>query len=395
MKNRPGLRLEVNMNPSPSGPGLLKPSSSTGTANLSSTSNWRDDLARIVGKNKSMTDISNTSLDPSLSLSTPATKGESTDIDDLKTDDFDNILKLGEGAAGTVWKVKHKPSGKIMAKKTITVDPDPQLQRQILRELSFLRSCGSPHIVAFYGAFLDDGETTIAICMEYCEGGSMEDIYKRAKAMEAVIGETILAKMAEAASLSGIDSFALSQRNPPRQGEFKLCDLGVSGELINSMAQTFTGTQYYMAPERIKGGTYSVRSDIWSLGLSIIEVAQNQPALPPPDNPNLSIFELLDFIVHQPMPNLGPERSPECRDFIAKCLIKDANERPGLESMLQHPFIKNWAHSTNDITLWLKQPYHLHYFASVGLPSLSWLPKPTFTDLSDPAQQCAPMHSRF
>jgi mitogen-activated protein kinase kinase len=81
------------------------------------------------------------------------------------------------------------------------VDPDPQLQRQILRELSFLRTCGSPHIVAFYGAFLDDGDTTIAICMEYCEGGSLEDIYKRARTMEAVIGETILAKLAEAVKI--------------------------------------------------------------------------------------------------------------------------------------------------------------------------------------------------
>ncbi|ORZ07585.1 kinase-like domain-containing protein [Absidia repens] len=371
LKNRPGLRLDLNMKPPNLPPvDLLKPSSSTGTAQTSSTTatnNWREDLARMVSKNKSMTDISNTSLDPALSLPSNGNGNSGvsdSEEEDLKSEDVENIQKLGEGAAGTVWKVKHKPTGRIMAKKTITVDPDPQLQRQILRELSFLRTCGSPHIVAFYGAFLDDGDTTIAICMEYCEGGSLEDIYKRAKSMEAVIGETILAKLAEAVcmGLIHLHSHNVIHRDikpsnilMTRQGEFKLCDLGVSGELINSMAQTFTGTQYYMAPERIKGGTYSVRSDIWSLGLSIIEVAQNQPALPPPDNPNLSIFELLDFIVHQPMPNLGADRSPECRDFIAKCLIKEPSERPGPEIMLQHPFIKNWAHLTDDITPWLKQ----------------------------------------
>lgn len=371
LKNRPGLRLDLNMKPPNLPPvDLLKPSSSTGTAQTSSTTvtnNWREDLARMVSKNKSMTDINDASLDPSLSLPNNGngTTGVSdSEEEDLKSEDMENIQKLGEGAAGTVWKVKHKPTGRIMAKKTITVDPDPQLQRQILRELSFLRTCGSPHIVAFYGAFLDDGDTTIAICMEYCEGGSLEDIYKRAKSMEAVIGETILAKLAEAVcmGLIHLHSHNVIHRDikpsnilMTRKGEFKLCDLGVSGELINSMAQTFTGTQYYMAPERIKGATYSVQSDIWSLGLSIIEVAQNQPALPPPDNPNLSIFELLDLIVRQPMPNLGADRSAECRDFIAKCLIKEPSERPGPEVMLQHPFIKNWAHLTDDITPWLKQ----------------------------------------
>lgn len=78
------------------------------------------------------------------------------------------------------------------------MEDEPQLQRQILRELSFLKTCESPHIVSFYGAFLDDGDTTIAICMEYCDGGSFEDIYKRAREMHGVIGETVLAKLAEA-----------------------------------------------------------------------------------------------------------------------------------------------------------------------------------------------------
>jgi mitogen-activated protein kinase kinase len=67
-----------------------------------------------------------------------------------------------------------------------------------LRELSFLKTCESPYIVSYYGAFLDDGETTIAICMEYCEAGSLEDIYKRANQLKGVIGETILANIAEA-----------------------------------------------------------------------------------------------------------------------------------------------------------------------------------------------------
>ncbi|ORX42934.1 MAP kinase [Hesseltinella vesiculosa] len=358
LKNRPGLRLDLNMKPNLTF-NLMKPSSSTSTTQSKQlTANWREDLARIVSKNKSLNDVSD--MTDSFGCQTI----EDAEEDNLKPDDFTNLRKLGEGAAGIVWKVMHNPSQRVMAKKTISVEPDPTVQRQILRELSFLRSCESPFIVSFYGAFLDDGETTIAICMEYCEGGSLEDIYLQAKRMEAVIGETILAKLAEAVckGLSHLHSHNVIHRDikpsnilMTRDGHFKLCDLGVSGELINSMAQTFTGTQYYMAPERIKGGTYSVRSDIWSLGLSIIEVGQNRPALPPAELPHMTVFELLDYIVHQPMPNLGEDRSPECRDFILKCLIKDPLERPGPEVMVNHPFIQKWAHLTNDITPWLKQ----------------------------------------
>ncbi|KAF1798996.1 kinase-like domain-containing protein [Mucor lusitanicus] len=309
----------------------------------SSSKSWREDIVRIVHHHED---------------------DDSKSLNDMKSDDFENKRKLGEGAAGTVWQVMHKPSNLIMAKKTITVDPDPQLQRQILRELSFLKTCESPYIVSFYGAFLDDGETTIAICMEFCEGGSLEDIYKRASKINGVIGETILANIADSVckGLIYLHSQNVIHRDikpsnilMTKKGQIKLCDLGVSGELINSMAETFTGTQYYMAPERIKGATYSVSSDIWSLGLTIIEVAQNRPALPPPGQPHLSIFELLDFIVHQPMPNVGADRSPECQNFVETCLIKEPEKRPSPEQMLEHDFVKLRADPNCNIEGWLKE----------------------------------------
>jgi mitogen-activated protein kinase kinase len=314
-------------------PGLIIP----GNTSSSSVHSWRDDIARIVHHDE--------------------------EEDNMKSDDFENIRKLGEGAAGTVWQVKYKPTQQIMAKKTITVEPDPQLQRQILRELSFLKTCESPYIVSFYGAFLDDGDTTIGLCMEYCEGGSLEDIYKKASEIKGVIGETILANIAHAVcnGLIYLHSQNVIHRDikpsnilMTKKGQIKLCDLGVSGELINSIAQTFTGTQYYMAPERIKGAAYSIRSDIWSLGLTIIEVAQNRPALPPPGQPHLSIFELLDFIVHQPMPSVGADRSIECQQFVETCLIKEPENRPTPEQMLQHDFIKKNANPSCDMESWLK-----------------------------------------
>lgn len=79
----------------------------------------------------------------------------------------------------------------------IATDPNPKIQRQILRELSFQKTCKSPYIVSFYGAFLEDGDTMVTLCMEYCEAGSLEDIYKRARDMGGVIGEPVLERIAE------------------------------------------------------------------------------------------------------------------------------------------------------------------------------------------------------
>ncbi|KAI8994759.1 kinase-like domain-containing protein [Pilobolus umbonatus] len=277
---------------------------------------------------------------------------QKSDNDMNKPEDIENIAKLGEGAMGVVWKVRHTKKKTIMAKK-----------RQLLRELSNLKTCNSPYIVSFYDAFLTEADTTIEILMEYCEGGSMEDIYKRAKKIKGVIGETILANVAESVCKGVIylHSQKLIHRDikpsnilMTRKGEIKLSDLGVSGELVNSMAETFTGSKYYMSPERIKGENYSVRSDIWSLGLTIIEVAQNKPALPPPGQGDLSIFELLKYILNEPIPTVGNDRSDHCRSFIADCLIKIPEERPTPEKMLKHPFIVLMANSGCDMETWLK-----------------------------------------
>ncbi|CAO3609309.1 unnamed protein product [Cunninghamella blakesleeana] len=283
---------------------------------------------------------------------------------DVQAKDLEILKRLGEGAAGTVRKVLHKPTNLIMAKKSISTDPDPAVQKQILRELSFLKTCNSPYIVSFYGAFLDDGETTVSLCMEYCEAGSLQDIYTRAAERGGVIGEAVLERIAESVckGLVYLHSKRVIHRDikpsnivVTRKGEIKLCDFGVSGELINSVAETFTGTQYYMAPERIQGNAYAVQSDIWSLGLTLIEVSQNEPALPPPGHPDLSIFELLDFIVRQPVPVIkGSHISDACKNFVAVCLTKDPYLRPTPATMLEHPFIKKWENCFVDIAQFAK-----------------------------------------
>lgn len=133
------------------------------------------------------------------------------------------------------------------------------------------------------------------------------------------------------------------------RGQVKICDFGVSGNLVASMAKTNIGCQSYMAPERISGGgmaqsgnadgTYSVQSDIWSLGLTIIECAKG--AYPYPPEVSGSIFSQLNAIVEGEPPGLPEEGySDTARDFVASCLNKIPKLRPPYKMLLKHPWLK-------------------------------------------------------
>ncbi|KAJ2724331.1 Protein kinase C signaling pathway involved MAPKK protein [Coemansia sp. Benny D115] len=277
------------------------------------------------------------------------------------------MRKLGEGSVGTVHKVEYLPLKKIMARKLMAVYPDETNHKQILRELKLLEQCQSPYIVKFFGAYhsADDDGQSIAICMEYCSGGSLEAVYKRLGRLGRRIGENVLGQVALAV-LSGLVSLHANKVihrdvKPSNivitgRGEFKLCDFGVSGELVDSIAQTFVGTSYYMAPERIQGDRYAVQSDVWSLGLTLIEVSQNKFPFPPPGHPQLSVIELLEYITHMPAPEMDPAAfSDECCDFVRQCLIKDPRLRPTPSQLLTHPFITKAAGKKLNLKSWIEQ----------------------------------------
>ncbi|KAF9127327.1 Protein kinase C signaling pathway involved MAPKK protein [Mortierella sp. 14UC] len=281
----------------------------------------------------------------------------------LRPEDMLMIKKLGEGSAGTVCKVKHVPTGFVMARKHVRCDPNPDFQRLLQRELKTLDTCHSPWIVTFYGAYMDDDE--LALCMEYCEGGSMETVYKHVADLGQKIPEAILGKIGEAV-LNGLvylhkmhhvihRDLKPSNIVVTMSGQIKLCDFGVSGDLVNSLAETFVGTSYYMAPERIQGGKYPVQSDVWSLGLTMIEIAQLKNPFPQ----GLPVFDLLDYIVNQPVPTL-PENEPwssELRDFLNQCLIKNFMKRPTPEQIMSHPFIEESSKQTDqevNVRTWIE-----------------------------------------
>lgn len=122
------------------------------------------------------------------------------------------------------------------------------------------------------------------------------------------------------------------------RGHIKLCDFGVATETVNSIADTFVGTSTYMAPERIQGSPYSVRSDVWSVGLTIMELAIGRFPFDSTDSAAgnrasagpMGILDLLQQIVHEPAPKLPKSDAfpPILAQFVDKCLLKNTEERP-------------------------------------------------------------------
>lgn len=314
-------------------------------------------------------------------------------IGDLKDEDLEKLGELGSGNGGVVMKVRHMPTQLIMARKLIHLEVKPAIKKQIVRELKVLHECNFPHIVGFYGAFTSDGE--ISICMEYMDGGSLDLILKRAgRIPEPILGKITAAVLKGLCYLREKHSIMHRDVKPSNilvnsNGEIKICDFGVSGQLIDSMANSFVGTRSYMSvsihsysiysnllniassqqPERLQGTHYSVQSDIWSLGLSLIEMSIGMYPIPPPDSSTLekifgpadgteasggdpsnpadlkpliviepktmAIFELLNYIVNEPPPKLEHRIfSEEFKEFVDKCLKKNPEERADLKTLI-------------------------------------------------------------
>lgn len=262
---------------------------------------------------------------------------------DLRSEDLITLKEVGAGNGGTVSKVMHATTKVIMARKIIRVDAKENVRKQILRELQVCHDCNSPYIVTFYGAFQNEARD-IVLCMEYMDCGSLDRISKQF----GPIRVDVLGKITEAI-LGGLVYLYETHRIMHRdikpsnvlvnsRGQIKLCDFGVAGETVNSIADTFVGTSTYMAPERIQGGQYTVRSDVWSVGLTVMELAVGRFPFDTGDSSAgdrasagpMGILDLLQQIVHEPAPKLPKSDAfpPILHEFVAKCLLKKPEERP-------------------------------------------------------------------
>ncbi|XP_048489230.1 serine/threonine-protein kinase 3 isoform X4 [Plutella xylostella] len=257
---------------------------------------------------------------------------------------FDIICKLGEGSYGSVYKALHKESGQVLAIKQVPVDTDLQ---EIIKEISIMQQCDSPYVVKYYGSYFKN--TDLWIVMEYCGAGSVSDIMRlRKKTLSEDEIATILCD-----TLKGLE-YLHRRRKIHRdikagnillntEGHAKLADFGVAGQLTDTMAKrnTVIGTPFWMAPEVIQEIGYDCVADIWSLGITALEMAEGKP--PYGDiHPMRAIF----MIPTKPPPSFTqPDQwSPEFIDFVSQCLIKNPEERATAEFLLEHEFIGNAKH---------------------------------------------------
>jgi len=304
-----------------------------------------------------------------------------------RSEDLEVLKELGSGNGGTVSKVRHKEWNVIMARKIIHVEGRKEVRKRIVRELQIMHECNSPYIVSFYGAFMNE-QNDVTMCMEYMDVGSLDSISRNF----GPIRVDVLGKIAEA-MFGGLKYLYLAHRIMHRdikpsnvvvnsRGQIKLCDFGVSSELENSVADTFVGTGTYMAPERIQGSPYTVKSDVWSVGLTLMELAIGKFPFSVDDEDDddedaggpQGILDLLQQIVMEPSPQLPKSDAfPQIlEDVVAKCLMKDPKQRPTPQEIYDtDPFLQAAKRTPVDLEQWAVNMMERHNRRSHMAPQLS------------------------
>ncbi|XP_031668289.1 dual specificity mitogen-activated protein kinase kinase 5-like [Oncorhynchus kisutch] len=283
----------------------------------------------------------------SMPNNSPSLKKSSAELKKILTNgqingqDIQYQEQLGHGNGGTVYKAYHLLGNRVLAVKVIPLDITVELQKQIMSELEILYKCDSSYIITFYSAFFV--ENRISICTEYMDGGSL-DVYRRIP--EHVLGRISVAVVK---GLTYLWSLKILHRDVKpsnmlvnTRGQVKLCDFGVSTQLVNSIAKTYVGTNAYMAPERISGEQYGIHSDVWSVGISFMELALG--AFPYPqiqkNQGSLMPLQLLQCIVDEEPPVLPVGQfSQKFVHFITQCMKRLPKERPAPTNLMDHAFI--------------------------------------------------------
>uniref|UniRef100_A0A3B5KZ16 non-specific serine/threonine protein kinase n=1 Tax=Xiphophorus couchianus TaxID=32473 RepID=A0A3B5KZ16_9TELE len=256
------------------------------------------------------------------------------------------IGELGDGAFGKVYKAQNKQNGTLAAAKVIDTKTEDELEDYMV-EIDILASCNHHHIVKLLDAFYFEGKLWILI--EFCAGGAVDAIMLE---LERPLTEPQIRVVCKQTldALTYLHEAKVIHRDLKAgnillslDGEVKLADFGVSAKNTNTLQRrdSFIGTPYWMAPEVVmcetsKDRPYDYKADIWSLGVTLIELAQIEP----PNHEMNPMRVLLKIAKSEPPTLMHPSRwSPEFNDFLRRALDKNVDNRWNSTQLLQHPFV--------------------------------------------------------
>ncbi|XP_010465472.1 PREDICTED: serine/threonine-protein kinase 3-like [Camelina sativa] len=255
---------------------------------------------------------------------------------------FSQIELIGRGSFGDVYKAFDKDLNKEVAIKVIDLEESEDEIEDIQKEISVLSQCRCPYITEYYGSYLH--HTKLWIIMEYMAGGSVADLLQSGNPLDetsiACITRDLLLAV-EYLHNEGKIHRDIKAANIllTENGDVKVADFGVSAQLTRTISKrkTFVGTPFWMAPEVIQNSEgYNEKADIWSLGITVIEMAKGEPPLA-----DLHPMRVLFIIPRENPPQLDEHFSRPIKEFVSLCLKRVPAERPSAKELIKHRFIKN------------------------------------------------------
>lgn len=255
---------------------------------------------------------------------------------------FEHLSILGKGTFGTVIKARNTITNEIVAIKQILLGNEDEIDI-IRKEIRILQECTHCNIVQYRGTYKTIN--ALWITMEFCGGGSVDMVFK---VLGRPLPESLIAYICREV-LSGLVYLHAHHKIHrdikggnvllTEDGDVKLADFGVSTELLHTLSKrnSFIGTLYWMAPEAIQEKEYDERADLWSLGITVIEMAEGSPP-----RAGYPCARALFAIPREPPPTLTAHRdrwSPVMHAFVARMLQKDPNKRPTAAQLLLDPFV--------------------------------------------------------